>query len=393
MALPVGTVLGESYRLTRLIGTGGMGAIYEAARLRGGGDRVAVKVMSKEMLAYPEASARFRREVKVTSELDHPHIVKVVDFGVSQTGQPYLVMEYLEGEDLDHCLNRVGSLPLATTVQIVKQLAAALAAAHAEGIVHRDLKPGNVFLLRVAGGGVFVKVVDFGISKVLKSSATKLTAVRAVFGTPEFMAPEQAAGRVDWIDHRSDQWSLACVAWRTLSGQLPFWRPDVNALLNQVAAEDPNPLTREEAARVPPAIDKVLRRALSKLREDRFPTINAFARAFEAAAGPGRAATPTPVEAAPARRESGRQEIARPESARRERAAPAPATARRRGRARVWLSAGVVGLGLAYAAWVFRSEIPLSKWRLGGAARSARSAAGGATTIPHPTGKHPAPHK
>src|SRR6185295_18733041 len=232
MDLPVGTVLGDSYRITRLMGIGGMGAIYEAEQIATG-RRVAIKMMSKELSAHPEALARFRREVKVTTELAHPNIIDVVDFGASPDGVPYLVMEYLDGEDLEARLERDGRVPLAVAVQIIKQVASALSVAHAEGVVHRDLKPGNVFLLRTDDGSVYVKVVDFGISKVLKAATTKLTMARAVVGTPEFMSPEQAAGRVDQIDHRSDQWALACLAWHMLSGRLPFWRPEVHAILEQ----------------------------------------------------------------------------------------------------------------------------------------------------------------
>jgi eukaryotic-like serine/threonine-protein kinase len=358
MDLPVGTILGETYRVSRLIGVGGMGAIYEAAQIRTD-KRVAVKMMSKELSAHPEALARFRREVKVTTELAHPHIVEVIDFGAAPTGEPYLVMEFLDGEDLEQALQRVGRLPLPTAVQIVKQLASALAVAHAEGIVHRDLKPGNVFLLRVAGGGVFVKVVDFGISKVLKATTTKLTMARAVVGTPEFMSPEQAAGRVDQVDHRSDQWALACLAWHMLCGQLPFWKPDVNDILNQVIAGEPTPLGPDRAGRIPPEVDKVLRRAFSKRREDRFPTITAFARAFEAAAAG--------VPARPPFREGERQP-------------------RRPGGRALRFSLGVAVVALAAAAWTFRAEIMSSKWWPGGSstARSARSS-GSPTVVPPPS--------
>jgi serine/threonine protein kinase len=212
MDLPVGTVLGDTYRISRLIGNGGMGAIYEAAHVTAG-KRVAIKMMSRELAAHPEALARFRREVKVTTELAHPNIVDVFDFGAAQTGEPYLVMEFLEGEDLEQRLEREGPIPLRVAVEIIKQVASALEVAHQEGVVHRDLKPGNVFLTQVADGGVFIKVVDFGISKVLKAATTKLTMARAVVGTPEYMSPEQAAGRVDHVDHRSDQWALAVLAW------------------------------------------------------------------------------------------------------------------------------------------------------------------------------------
>jgi len=347
MDLPVGTVLGETYRISRLIGIGGMGAIYEAAHL-GAGKRVAVKMMSRELAAHPEALARFRREVQVTTELAHPHIIDVVDFGASPTGEPYLVMEYLEGEDLEQALERHGRMPLHVAVQIIKQVASALAVAHAEGVVHRDLKPGNVFLKQVEGDGVFVKVVDFGISKVLKATTTKLTMARAVVGTPEFMAPEQAAGRVDQVDHRSDQWALACLAWHMLSGRLPFWQPDVNAILNQVIAGEPTPLAPEFARTIPREVDKVLRRALSKRREDRFPTITAFARAFEAAAAG--------VSVSPRAQARGQ-------------AAQAPS-----GRTLRWLMLAVAALAIAGAGWMFRSEIMSSPWWPGApAARGAHS--------------------
>lgn len=357
--LPVGTVVDGTYRLTRLLGQGAMGTVYEGHHT-GAGKRVAVKVMHRELLAYPELAARFRREAKVTSELDHPHVVRVFGFGATPAGQPYLVMEFLDGEDLQTHLERVGPLPLPTVVQIVNQVASALAATHAAGVVHRDLKTDNVFLVRAPDGAVFAKVVDFGLSKVLKTSATKLTVARAVFGTPEFMAPEQAEGRQDAIDHRSDQWSLACLAWFSFTACLPFTGPDVNAILNQVISADPTPVG-PGAPRIPPEIDKVLRRALSKDRADRFPTIQAFARAFEAAASgvspaaaPNRRA-PTPpravaVEAAqgsPA--EAGEtMEDGRPQ--------------RRRG-VGTWLAIAVLAVAiLGGAGWLLRDQPPISTW-------------------------------
>jgi len=361
MDLPIGTLLGDSYEIVRPIGIGGMGAIYEAAHVRTR-KRVAVKMMSKELAAHPEALARFRREVKVTTELAHPHIIEVVDFGTSPTGEPFLVMEYLDGEDLEQRLERAGRLQPRTAAEIVKQLASALAVAHAEGIIHRDLKPGNVFLVRVPGDDVFVKVVDFGISKVLKAATTKLTMARAVVGTPEFMAPEQAAGRVDQVDHRSDQWALACLAWHMLSGRLPFWQPEVSDILSQVIQGEPTPLAPEFAGFISPAVDKVLRRALSKRREDRFPTITAFARAFETAVGgaaAGDAAAPP------------KSRTARP-------AHPSQP----RGHGGLWLAIGLVVLGFGAAGWIFRAEIMSSKWWPGGT--GARSA----NPLPTDDGEH-----
>jgi eukaryotic-like serine/threonine-protein kinase len=284
----VGTVLEGAYRLTRLLGEGGMGAVYEAVHLRLE-KRVAVKVMAAALTANAEALARFRREVQVTSKLAHPHIVHVSDFGVAPGGEPFLVMEYLEGEDLKDRLDRVGRMPLGTAVSIVNQVASALSATHAKGIVHRDLKPENLFVLRVEGVTDFIKVVDFGISKV-KASDERLTRASVMMGTPTYMAPEQATGRVDDIDHRTDQWALACIAWEMLTGEETFTAKDQPTLLYSIVHGEPPALA---IPGLPAGLEAVLRRALSKRQSDRYPTIAAFARAF------GAATTPAPVVATP----------------------------------------------------------------------------------------------
>ena len=359
--LPIGTVLDGTYRLTRLLGQGAMGTVYEGHHT-GAGKRVAVKVMHRELLAYPELAARFRREAKVTSELRHPNVVRVFGFGVAPAGQPYLVMELLDGEDLQTRLERVGALPLEAVVQIVNQVASALSETHAAGVVHRDLKTDNVFLVRAPDDAVFAKVVDFGLSKVLKTSATKLTVARAVFGTPEFMAPEQAEGRQDAIDHRSDQWSLACLAWFASTACLPFTGPDVNAILNQVISAVPTPVS-PGAPRISAEVDQVLRRALSRHRADRFPTIRAFARAFEAAAsGVGRPAVSTRgAPPPPAAAAVGAAEPRLPKT--RGAAGEKP---RRRGGVRVgrWLAvaAALAVAVLGGAGWLIRGQPPISTW-------------------------------
>ena len=292
-----GAVLGGAYEVTRLIGEGGMGAVYEAIQLRLN-KRVAIKVMAKELASSAEALARFRREAEVTSRLGHPHLVNVMDFGTTDSGEPYLVMEYLDGEDLDHRIKRLGRLPLETAVAITKQVASALAAAHDEEIVHRDLKPANVFLVRVKGEDDFVKVLDFGVSKI-KAARTKLTRATAVIGTPEYMSPEQATGLIEEIDHRADQWALACITWEMLSGHAPFIADDMAALFYQVINLDPHPLSRR-APGLPPEVEPVLRRALSKQAANRYPSIKDFARAFEAAAtGFTRDLTPPPFPVPP----------------------------------------------------------------------------------------------
>jgi serine/threonine protein kinase len=287
----LGTVLEGAYRITRLIGEGGMGAVYEAIQLRLN-KRVAIKLMARQLTANQDALARFRREAEITSRLGHPNLVNVIDFGASEAGEPYLVMEYLEGEDLDHRLGRRGSVPIDLAVHITKQTASALAAAHAQGIVHRDLKPANVFLLNVPGELEFVKVLDFGISKV-KAAGVKLTKAAVALGTPNYMSPEQAAGRTDEIDHPVDQWALACITWEMLCGHTPFVADDITALFYQVVNLQPQSILLRVPGLAPEA-EVVLLRALSKSPKDRFPSIREFAHAFETAAM-GRAADLTPL--------------------------------------------------------------------------------------------------
>ena len=242
----LGTVLEGAYRITRIIGEGGMGAVYEAIQLRLN-KRVAVKLMARQLTTNQESLTRFRREAEITSKLGHPNLVNVIDFGTSEAGEPYLVMEYLDGEDLDHRMGRIRTLPLELAVHIAKQTASALAAAHAQGIVHRDLKPANIFLVHVPGELEFVKVLDFGISK-MKAAGVKLTKPTISLGTPNYMSPEQAAGRRDEIDHPTDQWALACITWEMLCGHTPFVADDTTALFFQIINMKPPPLLFKRAA-------------------------------------------------------------------------------------------------------------------------------------------------
>jgi serine/threonine-protein kinase len=272
--------------------------VYEAVQLRLN-KRVAIKLMARDLAANHEALARFHREAEITSHLGHPHLVNVVDFGQAESGEPYLVMEYLEGEDLDHRLRRVSRMPIEAASHVVKQVASALSAAHGQGVVHRDLKPGNVFLLQIPGEPDFVKVLDFGISK-MKAARTQLTNASAVMGTPNYMSPEQATGVVEEIDHHADQWALACIAWEMLLGRGPFVADDVAALLYQIINLDPHPLAPRVPG-LPPAVERALRRALSKRPAERFSSMREFSRAFEAAAfGRPADATPAPVLVSPA---------------------------------------------------------------------------------------------
>jgi serine/threonine-protein kinase len=303
--LPPETVLDGAYLLSRVIFEGGMGTVYEGQQLRLH-RRVAIKVMAPELAANEEALARFRREVEVMSSLAHPNIVQLLDFGRTPNGRPYLVMEYLPGEDLEQRLGSVARLGVPATVRIVKQVASALAVTHATGIVHRDLKPANLFLLPIDPDEDFVKLVDFGISKV-QTARAQLTRAFTMLGTPEYMSPEQSAGRIKEVDHRSDQWALACITWRMLSGTLPFTGKDLSELIARIQREEP-PALRTAMPDRDAEIERVLRRALAKSHTDRFPTITAFSRALEAAASPPTvAARPRPPELPPRRQAEGQK--------------------------------------------------------------------------------------
>jgi len=289
-----GAVLEGAYRLVRLIGRGGMGAVYEAIQLRLN-KRVAIKLMSREAACDMVSLERFRREAEITSKLGHPHLVNLVDFGTAESGQPYLVMEYLEGEDLDQRLQKTVRLPVDVAARIITQAASALGAAHKQDVVHRDLKPANIFLLQVPGEPEFVKVLDFGISKVKAANGRRLTGVQSVVGTPAYMSPEQATGRSEETDHRADQWALACIAWEMLCGHPPFMADDTTALFFQIIRIEPPSLVKQ-VPELQPAAEAVLRRALSKNYLDRYPSIRDFAKAFELAAlGRFTESTPAPL--------------------------------------------------------------------------------------------------
>src|SRR5262245_8935975 len=176
----VGETLNDAYRVIRLIGEGAMGGIYEARMLRLD-KRVAIKVLSRELAANGAALLRFHREAEITSQLGHPNIITVFDFGTTDQGQPYLVMEFLEGERLAYRRARVQPLPLPAAVRIATHGASALAETHAKGVIHRDLKPANVFLSQIQGED-FAKILDFGISKV-RAASTTLTNASVLMGT------------------------------------------------------------------------------------------------------------------------------------------------------------------------------------------------------------------
>jgi eukaryotic-like serine/threonine-protein kinase len=277
--LAPGTILQGTYRIVAPIAEGGCGEIYLADHTRLPG-RVAIKVLHHGAQRNAEVLSRFRQEAEITATLHHPHIVQVLDFNVTDQGYPYLVMELIEGQTLAQRIAETGAFAPDAAVDVVDQIAQALSAAHARGIVHRDLKPDNIMLLRCEGMPDFVKVLDFGISQA--SWRPRLTDGAQVAGTPQYMAPEQARGEREAIDARSDQFSLAAIAYTLLTGREPFQAEDPIAVLYQVVHADPPP----PAALVPrlgAAVDAVILRGLAKRSDDRFPNVTAFVAALRQA--------------------------------------------------------------------------------------------------------------
>jgi serine/threonine-protein kinase len=278
--LLVGQQLSDTYRIVRQVARGGMGAIYEAVHLRLGGKRYAIKVLASRYASNPDAVARFRREALVTSGLRNEHIVEVHDFNVD--GElAYLVMEMLVGEDLASRLKRARSLPIDAITRILAQVVVAVDAAHRARIVHRDLKPQNIFLCARDGRDDYVKVLDFGISKLLDSS-TMLTAEHALLGTPFYMAPEQAQGSSQYIDGRADVFALGAILWELFTGRMAFDAPTLSGALYKVCMVDP-PDVHTVRPDVPPAVSMVLRRALAKDPAGRTPDVVTLGREFAAA--------------------------------------------------------------------------------------------------------------
>ena len=277
----VGQVLGGSYRVLRRLAEGGMATVFEAEHVRLG-RRVAVKVLGRHLDHDDNAVARFVREADVVSQLTHPHIVSVLDFDVTAEGEPYLVLELLDGKSLEQLLEDERPRPLFQAVHLALQIASGLTAAHRAGIVHRDLKPANVFVVDAPGEGLFVKLLDFGISKAARRSP-RLTGDRQLLGTPEYMAPEQARGDSHEVDARADIYALGLVTYEMLTGEQPFFADDIAMVLRKVATFEPPPAS-SLAPGVPASVDAVLARALAKRRKDRFDSVLKFADALADAA-------------------------------------------------------------------------------------------------------------
>jgi serine/threonine protein kinase len=273
--IQTGTILADSYLIVRKLAQGGMGVVYEARHLRLKQRRLAIKVLKTHISEDSELFKRFQREAEVCARLNHPHIVEVTDFNRLPDGVPYFVMDYLQGQDLDQRMS-VGRVERPARNRILAQVVDALSYAHAQGVIHRDLKPSNIFLCEpaLAGGEPLVKVLDFGISKLADQST--LTGIEPrVIGSPMYMSPEQARGRSDTVDARSDQFSLALIAYEMISGQTAFKCDTLESALYNIVHEDPPPLNTLTPL-VQPYEVTAIARALSKKPEQRFPSVADF---------------------------------------------------------------------------------------------------------------------
>ena len=269
-----------NYVIEGELGKGGMGKVYRAqhAMIR---RPTAVKVMEAQAARSPEALARFEREVQLSATLSHPNTISIYDFGRSEDATFYYVMEYLDGVDLQRLVEKYGPLSAERTAYILKQVCGSLAEAHSRGIIHRDLKPSNIFLTERGGLHDFVKVLDFGLAKQMRSDPddVKLTQVGSVFGTPLFMAPETAAEHE--VDHRADQYSIGCVAYWMLTGRPPFEGTSPYDVIAKHLKVEPRPPSEVSELFITKALDDILLKCLAKSAGDRFPDMHGLANALE----------------------------------------------------------------------------------------------------------------
>ena len=273
----LGVVLAGRYEVLRRIGEGGMGAVYEARHTLIG-KRVAVKVLLEKFHAKSDFVARLLQEARLASAIGHQNIVDVTDFGTTDDGRSFVVMEFLDGESLAELERREAPLPIDRSLRIARQAASALGAAHAKGIFHRDVKPENIYLVQ-RGDADFVKVVDFGISKAVKPGGDeggetyRLTHTGLLLGTPLYMSPEQARGEED-LDHRVDIWALGVLLYECLTGEVPFRANNYLQIISQVLTYEPlSPARLRPELGIPDAVDAVVMRAMEKDRARRYPSM------------------------------------------------------------------------------------------------------------------------
>lgn len=267
----IGQVLDGRYRIDGVLGQGGMGMVFRAVQTSMSRP-VAVKLLHPQLALAPTFFERFKREAEVASRLHHPNIITIFDFGRSENGACYYVMELLEGESLRQQVRRLGPMSLRRAVAVIEQIGLGVGHAHKQGVVHRDLKPHNVMVSEV-DGAEYIKVLDFGLVKAVEEAEDEqqLTSTGQVLGTPQYMPPEQAGGEA--VDQRSDLYSLAGILYFCLTGTSPYGANTVRKALTAALTKPVPPVaTHRQGAPVPRAIDELLRKGLAKEKEDRYQT-------------------------------------------------------------------------------------------------------------------------
>jgi serine/threonine protein kinase len=290
----IGEVFAGKYRIVRLLGEGGMGRVYEAEHTSVG-RRFAVKLLRRHLAANEQALARFRREARAAGALENEHIAAVLDFDTAPDGAPFLVMEYLEGRSLGQLLADEGPLPVSRAANALLQVCRGLEAAHAAGILHRDLKPDNLFVTRRADGSEHVKILDFGIAKLLgeRTDAAPIQTGAAI-GTPFYMAPEQVRGDAP-LDERVDIYALGVIFYELLSGQKPHPGDSANTVLAHVLTQSPLRLDTLRPG-LPRGVVELVHRALAFEPRDRPASVRALAREIEGLVPPEVSREPGRVE-------------------------------------------------------------------------------------------------
>ncbi|HVW30539.1 MAG TPA: serine/threonine-protein kinase [Polyangiaceae bacterium] len=295
-------ILDGQFRILQKIGTGGMGSVYKAEQ-PAMSRMVAIKILHPKLTNRQDLASRFRREARAMAQLTHPNTVKVFTYGELEDGSLYIVMEFLEGRNLNRAVKRDGPLPAERAVSILIQVCGALQEAHSMGIIHRDLKPENIFLCKQMGIDDYPKVLDFGLAKVteqqMRPGSVNLTQEGMVFGTPEFMSPEQAQGHV--LDATSDIYSLAVILYEALTGKLPFDAKSPMEFIQKHVVTPPIRLSDRVPGRTfANGLDDVVARALSKSPADRFQSAIEFAAALRPFAGAGGALVDSIFQMTPA---------------------------------------------------------------------------------------------
>ncbi len=290
----VGTEIEDRYRVEKLLARGGMGAIYEGVH-NTLGRRVAIKVLSRRYAKNEEAMSRFLREARTASRMDHPNIVAILDFGRLEHGEPYLVMELLEGRDLAHLIEHESPIKPARVLELLTPIAAALDAVHRQGLVHRDVKPANIFLAVLPDGSVIPKLLDFGLTAFLDPKENeRLTREGIVVGTPHYVSPEAAEGAP--TDHRTDVYSLGLVAFELLTGLLPIDNVRAMSLLYDKVRRPAPTLSQRSGKSFPAPLEQLVARTLSRNPERRPASAGELMVLFEEAI----TSTPESADRAPA---------------------------------------------------------------------------------------------